>query len=98
MTDLHESSGAPDPATWSCKIGEVPREELPHGSDWPMREAVRRAYRELTGIDPDFIFSGWGDELDEGERAVVENRDPDYAVILEDARDRVSKLEAVTIR
>lgn len=41
-----------------------------------MREAVARAYREITGRDPDFIFSGWGAELTEGECAVVENRLP----------------------
>lgn len=66
----------PDPATWGCKIGEVDRTKLPSGSDSPMREAVTRAYRELTGEEPQFIFSGWGTELDEPERAVVEDRMP----------------------
>lgn len=66
---------------WSCKIGEVDeqklREKFPHsGADGPMREAVERAYFELTGEDPVFLFSGWGAELTESERAVVEDRLP----------------------
>lgn len=61
---------------WSCKIGEVALAKLPRGSDNPMREAVREAYHVLTGEWPVFIFSGWNAELDEGERAVVENRLP----------------------
>ena len=69
-----------EPATkiWSCKIGEVPPSKLPRGSDMPMREAVARAYQEITGEEPSFIFSGWGAELTEPERAVVENRLPNY--------------------
>lgn len=56
---------------WSCKIGKA--EGVPGGADFPMRRAVERAYMEITGQAPDFIFSGWGAELDENERAVVEN-------------------------
>ena len=52
---------------WSCKIGEVPEGSLPHGADHPMRIAVTRAYRELTGRDPEFIFSGWGATLTDSE-------------------------------
>lgn len=59
---------------WTCKIGEV--EGVPFGADAPMRQAVVRAYREITGRDPEFCFSGWGGELDECERAVVEDRLP----------------------
>lgn len=61
---------------WSCKIGEVDAALLPKGSDFPMRQAVARAYKEITGIEPNFIFSGWAAELEECERAVVENREP----------------------
>lgn len=61
---------------WDCKIGECDDSLLPPGADGPMREAVARAYREITGLEPGFIFSGWGGELTEGERAVVENRLP----------------------
>ena len=61
---------------WKCKIGEVYASKLPQGADGPMREAVERAYREITGEESDFLFSGWDSELTEGERAVVENRAP----------------------
>jgi hypothetical protein len=61
---------------WYCKIGEVDPAKVPHEADAPMREAVLRAYKELTGEEPVFIFSGWGAELEERERAVVENRLP----------------------
>lgn len=57
---------------WTCKIGEIP-----HGADAPMRMAVEQAYRQLAGKDSDFLFSGWGGNLYEIERAVVENRLPD---------------------
>ena len=65
---------------WSCKIGELSEEELqaayPYGADFPMRRAVEEAYERITGRSPNFIFSGWGAELTEEERAVVENRLP----------------------
>jgi hypothetical protein len=64
-------------ANWFCQIGETERGELPHECDGPMREAVREAYLKITGKEPKFIFSGWGDELQECRRAVVENREPD---------------------
>lgn len=56
---------------WKCKIGGL-CEELPHGSDIPMRDAIREAYKKLTGEEPEFIFSGWAAELTESEREVVE--------------------------
>lgn len=71
---------------WSCKIGE--HHYVPPGADAPMRRAVERAYAEITGEHPAFIFSGWGAELTEGERAVVENRDPDLS------KDEVFSLRA----
>lgn len=61
---------------WDCKIGEADVSRLPDGADGPMRIAVKKAYEELTGVEPDFIFSGWGGELTEAERAVVEDREP----------------------
>ncbi len=61
---------------WDCKIGgDIPM-ELPDGADFPMREAVGRAFKTLTGVDAEFNFSGWGGALTEIERAVVEDRDP----------------------
>lgn len=61
---------------WSCKIGEIDPDKLPHPGDPPMRAAVERAYRELTGEEATFVFSGWGAELTEPERAVLEDRIP----------------------
>lgn len=55
---------------WSCKIGET--DNVPRGGDSPMRVAIIRAYIELTGEEPRFLFSGWGDELTDSEREVVE--------------------------
>lgn len=63
--------------TWGCKIGETDAARLPSGADAPMRRAVEHAYEELTGEPPEFVFSGWGEELTEAERAVVEDREPD---------------------
>ncbi len=56
---------------WSCKIGEVANKKVPGGADKPMRDAVRKAYKELTGEEPKFIFSGWGAELTKRERDTV---------------------------
>ena len=57
---------------WACKIGVRGELPLPPGADAPMRQAIQRAFRQLTGYDADFCFSGWGGQLDEAERAVVE--------------------------
>lgn len=56
---------------WDCKIGFANEAELPDGADAPMREAVRRAYLELTGWEPEFIFSGWGGQLTASEQRSV---------------------------
>ena len=58
---------------WTCKIGEV-EDELPPGSDFPMRKAVVEAYCRLTGKEPDFCFSGWAGELDKEEREVAKDQ------------------------
>jgi hypothetical protein len=60
---------------WFCKVGG-PADFFEKGADAPMRRAIAKAFREITGRDPQFTFSGWGGELTEGERAVVENREP----------------------
>lgn len=59
---------------WSCKIGHIDEEQLPDGSDALLREAVARAYRELTGQYPTFLFSGWGAKLSDEENEVVERQ------------------------
>ncbi len=61
---------------WSCKIGEVGPASVPDGGDSPLRQAVQAAYKELTGSDDKFCFSGWGAELTESERAAYEHRTP----------------------
>lgn len=64
---------------WTCKIGWAHRDHLPSGSDGPMRAAVARAFKELTGYDDDFIFSGWGGTLTMVETAIV-TKQPDPPV------------------
>lgn len=59
---------------WTCTIGYADAEELPAGADEPLREAVKRAFVELTGHEPDFAFTGWGGELSDGELEVVRER------------------------
>lgn len=61
---------------WFCKIGEVEDGVLPAGADLPMRNALSAAYTAMTGLQPEFCFSGWGGELTPIERAVSENRHP----------------------
>lgn len=63
---------------WECKIGIIDdgSVNLPPACDVPMREAVQRAYLEITGREAEFTFSGWSAELTEPELAVVEDRLP----------------------
>lgn len=61
---------------WYCKIGECDPAEVPEGGDAPMRDAISRAYERTTGQQPEFIFSGWGADLTEPQRACVEDRMP----------------------
>lgn len=63
---------------WKCKIGGEVVGDLPAGADWPMRRAVQTAFETLTGVEASFTFSGWGASLTEGERAVHENREPNW--------------------
>lgn len=65
-----------NPTSWNCTIGECPRNALPKASDAPMRAAVARAYEDLAGHPPEFIFSGWNAHVPESYRAVIEDRLP----------------------
>ena len=56
---------------WFCKIGGEGDIDLPSGPDGPMRKAIAEGYRQLTGKEPDFIFSGWGGELTPEEHYVA---------------------------
>lgn len=71
MTDEQE-------VIWTCTIGTKRSDVLPNGADSPMRIAVEWAFFNVTGRVPDYLFSGWGAKLTEGQRAVVENREPKY--------------------
>lgn len=77
---------------WTCKVGErAPRDR---GADAPMRAAVEVAFEAVTGHWPDFVFSGWGGELREADRAVVEGRLPvDRSWVRERARKALGRLE-----
>lgn len=67
---------------WYCKIGgKIPDEVWEPGGhctpdDPTLREPVQRAYEERFGVEAEFVFSGWGQQLSEPERAAVENRVP----------------------
>lgn len=56
---------------WTCKIGGELPEGLAPGSDLPMRQAIERAYFDLTGVEARFTFSGWAGELTIEERRVA---------------------------
>lgn len=44
---------------WSCLIGgEI--DELSWSSDFPLRQAVRKAYKETIGEPDEVCASGWG--------------------------------------
>lgn len=72
---------------WTCKIGGAGK--LMEGADAPMRNAIANAFERVVGSEYNFLFSGWGGELTEFERAVVENREPaaDRAKLAAPAQD-----------
>jgi hypothetical protein len=61
---------------WDCQIGVIGDLVLPPGADFPMREAILKAFKELTGRDAEFIFSGWGAKLTDVQRQIVETEGP----------------------
>ena len=90
---LNDGYERPQPPmkVWFCKIGEVSGEYLHRSDDAPMRSAVAEAYRSLAG-EPHFIFSGWGGQLRESERAVHEKRLPDLDAQLHEAIEAAALL------
>ncbi len=59
---------------WSCKIGPAPRGSAPRAAlDYPMRTAVKAAFRGLYGVDASEITSGWDAHLTQGERRAAES-------------------------
>lgn len=79
---------------WSCQIGEIDDSRLPDEAESTMRAAVAVAYENLIGRDADFIFSGWGHQLGEAERAVVENRLPNPYKLRDELRERLKPIQA----
>jgi hypothetical protein len=57
---------------WTCKIVGQMRGPLPPGADYPLRMAVQSAFRQVTGVEEELNFSGWGGELDSTERRILE--------------------------
>ena len=45
---------------WFCVIGPCERKALPHGADFPLRQAVQTEYEALTGSVNYRCSSGWG--------------------------------------
>lgn len=60
-----------DYIAWECKVGIKGNVEIPGGADWPMRQAIRKAFRDILGVDAEFCFSGWNAELDDIEWDLV---------------------------
>lgn len=60
---------------WTCKIGARWLADVPYGADGPMRCAIEKAFKEITGNNAEFCFSGWGGSLDKYELEIVEEDD-----------------------
>lgn len=55
---------------WTCKIGPF-KGKLPDGVNTPMRKAIQKAYKEITGEEADICFTDWGGEFTENEKKEV---------------------------
>lgn len=84
--------------TWDCKIGVTSDKTavLQGGADLPMRNAIAEEFERQTGMEPDFIFSGWGAKLSEMQRHIVTG-DPQPEI---DAltNDMIDAIDAEAIR
>jgi hypothetical protein len=47
------------PEYWTCTIGPVNRSQVPHGGDYPLRQAVKQTFEEYFDTDYN-CSSGWG--------------------------------------
>jgi len=47
------------PRFWVCIIGDTEWNKLPPGADLPMRQAVEKAFRDITGHYAENNWSGW---------------------------------------
>lgn len=72
--DLTPKFTTRDGPIWECKIGlkKGTIVQMPGGSDSPMRDAVEAMFKQLTGLEADFNFSGWGAELNEIQQEIVD--------------------------
>ncbi len=64
---------ADGPFEWTCTVGPTDRGKLTVAADSPMREAIRRAFLEITGHEPEFLFSGWGQPPSESEQEYIDS-------------------------
>jgi hypothetical protein len=79
-TKIYVEPNPPKPrdTMWICKIGaRSGAMRLASGVDEVMRKAAREAFRSVTGMDAEFIFSGWGGDLTEAEKLIVDDRVPE---------------------
>ena len=53
---------------WVGIIGETEHAKLPFGGDSPMRDAVEKAFKEVTGHEEEVMYSGWS-----ADKKAVEN-------------------------
>ncbi len=47
------------PRYWVCIIGDTEWNDLPHGADLPMRNAVGEQFKKVTGHYAENNWSGW---------------------------------------
>lgn len=47
------------PRYWVCIIGETEWNDLPHGADLPMRNAIGEQFKKVTGHYAENNWSGW---------------------------------------
>jgi hypothetical protein len=60
---------------WECAIGGRDPVIIPPGGDLPMRQAVERAFFELTGQRAEYTYSGWGRKFTEKALTVFSNKE-----------------------
>jgi hypothetical protein len=58
FTDEARMSG--ERFVWECAVGGKDPVIVPSGGDFPMRQAVEKAFFDLTGKHPEMCYSGWG--------------------------------------
>lgn len=83
---------------WECSIGGPIPHGLPSGADLPMRIAIGRAFKAITGVEAQFTFSGWGGTLTEWQRAVVEERELNDTVLRKEFQAQLDHAHACGFR